>query len=284
MKLVKGIDIFGGIPNIQNQLQVNSSGVHTAETRNGIQYDANSYIPKHDWRSLSKEETKLLVNNTTQFSNYSKSLYIGEIPHNLKKLFTSLGLENCKHPDEVYPAFEKNKELVKKINEELHFFLENSSSTKDYKFHRITRAMPNRETITCHYIDDAFIYIGLHIDQSRPFKVHTAYKSGNRISINLSNESRTLLFTNLTLIQAYNLLSQKIDVKKTELSPNNITQYFFKYFPDYPVIKMEIKPYQFYVAPTDNFFHDASTYGNKEIDMTIVYTGLFDQLPQLSKV
>ena len=278
MKLLKGIRVFGSVENVLDQVSINS-GVRNVDKIDGLQYDVNSYIPNHNWRKLTKEEENSLIAKKAKFQDYSKNLYIGEVPGHLKNLFQSLGLKNCKHPDDVYPAFQNNQELVKEINKELHLFLENCSSSKNYKFHRITRAMPNRETITCHYIDNAFIYIGMHIDQSRPFTIHTAYKSGNRISINLSNEPRTLMFTNLTLIQAYNLINQKKDLKKRTLNSNNITSCFFEHYPDYPVIRMEIKPYQCYVAPTDNFFHDASTYGNKEIDMTIVYTGVFDQLP-----
>ncbi|SEB97368.1 hypothetical protein SAMN04489761_2136 [Tenacibaculum sp. MAR_2009_124] len=279
MKLIKGISVYGDKIPVYGQLSINDTGVRAVDSLNGLEYDADSFVPNQDWRNLTKQELRLLVKQDEKFTNYSKSLYLGEIPQNIKGLFYDLGLEKCKHPDDVYPTFEKNKNLVKNINEELDSFLGDFSSSNDYKFHRITRAMPNRETITCHYIENNFIYIGLHIDQSRPFKIHSAYKSGNRISINLSKETRTLLFTNLTLIQVYNLIGQKTDLSKIKLTPNNITSVFFKHFPNYPVIKMEIKPYQFYIAPTDNFFHDASTYGRKEIDVTIVYTGVFDQLP-----
>ncbi|AXT62761.1 hypothetical protein D1816_21250 [Aquimarina sp. AD10] len=278
MKLKKGMRIYGHIEGILEQISVNT-GVRAVDEHNGMKYFEDSYVPLHTWRLLTHQESKLVIEDQTKFSDYSKNLYLGEISNTLRDLFKSLNLGTCTHPDQVYPKFQDNKALVEKINEELHAFLKDCSSIGNYKFHRITRAMPNRETITSHYIDEIFMYIGLHIDQSKHFKIHTAHKSGNRISINLSNETRTLVFTNLTLIQVYNLLSQKIDLKRIKLDPDNIAAYFFKYYPDYPVIKLEIKPYQYYVAPTDNFFHDASTIGNKDIDMTIVYTGLFDQLP-----
>ena len=51
---------------------------------------------------------------------------------------------------------------------------------------------------------------------------------------------------------------------------------FLKKNPDYPVVRIELKPYQYYIAPTDNFIHDGSTLGNKDFDITIVYVGNFD--------
>lgn len=280
MNLKKGLSLCSNLPNISEQLSINS-GTLPALNIQGLNYHTGSHIPRNDWRALSSTEIKALVTNDVQKTHYSKSLYVGEIPLSLKKALQALDLHECTHPDEVYPKFKADEEVVKKVTVELHQFMKDLSTDRNYKFHRITRAMPNRETITCHYIDDEFIYIGLHIDQSKHFTIHSAHKSGNRVSINLSKESRTLAFVNLTLIQVFNMLKEKMDTTSTEINPDNIAYYFFKHYPDYPTMKVELKPYQFYVAPTDNFLHDASTLGNKEIDITIVYTGVFD-MPTLT--
>lgn len=278
MKLQKGMRVFGSIEDISDQIVINS-GVHNVHEYNGLTYFKDAYVPLQTWRSLTDAESRLLVAKRAKFSDHSKSVYVGEIPEKLKEVFQPLDLKSCTIPNEVLPKFHDNKKIVKKINKELHAFLKDLSSTGNFKFHRVTRAIANKETISYHLMGETQTHIGLHIDQSRRFKIHTAYKSGNRISINLSEETRTLIFTNLTLIQIYNLLSQKIDLSKIDLNPDNIAELFYIHYPDYPVVKVAIKPYQYYVAPTDNFFHDASTVGNKEIDVTIVYTGLFDQLP-----
>jgi len=256
MKLQKGMRIFGSIENISSQIDINTGVYNVLDTSN-LEYFKDAYVPLHTWRSLTDTESRLLVTKNAKFSDHSKNIYIGEIPAKLKNAFQPLDLKSCTIPNEVLPKFNDNKKLVKNINKELHAF----------------------ETISYHLMGETQTHIGLHIDQSRHFKIHTAYKSGNRISINLGEETRTLIFTNLTLIQIYNLLSQKIDITKVDLNPDTIAELFYIHYPDYPVVKVAIKPYQFYVAPTDNFFHDASTVGNKKIDVTIVYTGLFDQLP-----
>ncbi|SHN41052.1 hypothetical protein SAMN05216311_112168 [Chitinophaga sp. CF418] len=275
MELKKGIGLYSKLPCINEQLYINEGTIPaTADT--GLYYHPGSYIPRHEWRHLQPAESKLLVSDTATETDFSKSIYVGEIPENLKTSFATLGLDQVKELDKVYPTLKENESIVKQITEELETFLRPMSGSRNYKFHRITRAMPNRETITCHYIEEQFVYIGLHIDQSKRFTAQTAYKSGNRISINLSKENRWLAFINLSMRQVVNMLREKMDV--SEVNPDNIAYYFFKHYPDYPTIKIEIKPYQYYIAPTDNFFHDATTLGNKEIDVTIVYTGVFDKV------
>ena len=279
MNLKKGLHIYSDITTITQQLLINS-GTQPATIIKEYNYARGAYIPKRDWRKLSLKEQKVLFN--CKHTNYYNTLYVSEVPISLKKQLELLNLKECKKLEEIYPKLKENKELLKRVNDKLHHFFDSLSTNRNYKFHRITRTLPKRETITCFYIDEAFLYIGLHIDQSKHFSIHTAYKSGNRISINLSNESRFLLVVNLTLIQTFNLLKKKIDVVKAKINPDNMYHHFFKHYPEYPVLKIELKPYQYYVAPTDNFFHDASTLGNKELDITLVYTGEFD-MPQTYK-
>ncbi|KIO75541.1 hypothetical protein TH53_20030 [Pedobacter lusitanus] len=274
MHLKRGIHIYSDLPGIDEQLSINN-GTMPATIETGLNYHTGSYIPKREWRKLEHAEKKLLITDKKN-TDFRKSIYVGDIPQHLKDAFRAMGLHDCTQLDQVYPKMKEDEEAVKTINKDLDIFLRPFSTAKNYKFHRITRAMPNRETITCHYIDEEFIYIGLHIDQSKRFTPHTAHQSGNRISINLSKETRYLAFTNLSLIQVFNMVKEKINLTDTDVNPDNIAYLFFKHYPDYPAIRVDLKPYQYYVAPTDNFFHDATTLGNKEIDITIVYTGIFD--------
>jgi hypothetical protein len=70
-------------------------------------------------------------------------------------------------------------------------------------------------------------------------------------------------------------LKKKIDIKAHNINIGNISRYFFSHFPDYPVLRVQQKPYQYYIAPTDNCFHDGSTLGNSELDITLIYFGFF---------
>jgi hypothetical protein len=275
MMLRRGIVIRSDLPNFEEQLTINT-GTSPAVDEVNISYTPNSFIPKRDWQPLNGKAKAMLFDhsNGQQARNIIR---VGKVPNMIKKTFRKIKLHECTNPDDVYPTVREHEEIVKHLATELDSFFEQFSSNKQYKFHRITRAMPNRDTITCHYRNEQFTYIGLHVDRSRLYKLHTAYQSGNRISINLGKESRCLATVNLSLIQAYNMIRRKIS-RGTTITPQNIGNLFFQHYPDYPVIKIEIKPYQFYIAPTDNFFHDATTMGMKSIDITLVYTGNFDKV------
>jgi hypothetical protein len=273
MFIKRGIRLYSDLAGIADQITI-SDGTMLPPEDMGLYYLPGSYIPNPVWRKPDANETKALLSDKK--TDFRKSIFVGEIPDNLKKAFESLGLNECTSVDQIMPQFRAKEDEVKNLNEKLHAFLHTFTSTGNYKFHRITRAMPDRQTITCHYTPEKFIYIGLHIDRSRRFTPYTAHKSGNRISINLSKETRYLAFINLSLIQVINMVKEQVQLSNVKIDCHNIGHLFFKHYPTYPVVKIGVKPYQYYVAPTDNFFHDATTAGNKEIDVTIVYTGVFD--------
>ncbi|HET6256481.1 MAG TPA: hypothetical protein VFE32_20570 [Puia sp.] len=275
MYLKKGLQLYSDLPGIEDQITINDGTVLPPES--GTYYWPGSYIPKWSWRNLDRAETKLLMTRD-RGADFTKSISAGEVTDGVREAVTALELHTLTHIDEVMPQIRKKEEEVKVLNKRLDDFLRRFSPGGNYKFHKITRAMPNRETLTFHYARQKFIYVGLHIDESKSFTPYTAFKSGNRISINLSKETRYLTFVNLSMRQVVKMIKAKADASAPDVNLGNIANLFFTHYPDYPVIRIGIKPYQYYIAPTDNFFHDATTMGNKEIDITIVYTGVFDRI------
>lgn len=275
MKLKKGLSIYSKLPTITEQIVINDGSISGKNNVSGFKYEKSAHIPKNDWRPLTKSEMNKLIAPDSNI-HYSKSLYVGEVPAALKRSLKKLELDKCQEIDEVNDRLANSWDIVREVTDELKETLSELSTKKDFYFHKITTAVPNKETVTCFTKGKITTYIGLHIDKSRNFRIHTANKSQNRISINLSKETRFLVFLNLTLIQVFNMVKKKVDTEKTHVHPNNVVDYFFKFYPDYPVTRVALKPYQYYVAPTDNFLHDGSTFGNKNIDVTLVYIGSFD--------
>ncbi|WDF57308.1 hypothetical protein [Mucilaginibacter sp. KACC 22063] len=275
MILKRGIVIKSDLPDFADQLTINT-GTNPAVDDINLFYTPGSFIPKRDWQPLN-DKTKTALFDQPDKQKLSNTIRIGKVPDVIENTFRKMKLHECINPDDVYPTVRKHEEIVKHLADDLDNFFKQFSTNRQYKFHRITRAMPNRDTITCFYKNEKFTYIGLHVDRSRLYKLHTAYQSGNRISINLGKESRYLATVNLSLIQAYNMIKKKVSCE-TLITPYNIASLFFQHHPDYPVVKIEIKPYQYYIAPTDNFFHDATTVGMSSVDITLVYTGNFDKI------
>jgi hypothetical protein len=243
-------------------------------------YEEDAYLPKRDWRRLSDPETDQIrpaVNRATY-----NTIYAGDIPESLKESIVKLDLTNSVNREAVMTKFNEQPELVKGVSEEMHKFLLTISDGKPFHFHCIAANLPNLETVACdvtrlppNFSVPDKKYIGLHNDGTQYMNFYTTHKSGNRITINLGKESRIFYFVNLTMIQVVNMLKQKVDIKKDTITIHNIAPFFFRYFPDYPVIKILQRPYQYYIAPTDNAFHDGSTAGNTALDINMVYFGAF---------
>jgi hypothetical protein len=274
MLLKRGVTIHSYLPGVDAQVMINDGTMKPGKST-GLYYYPDSYIPKRKWRNLSNAEQKTLL-SSSDITDYRKNIFIGIIPADLRKSLMSLGLHDCTNINQVMPEVKKQEKKIKTLSKKLDTYLRPFSSTGVYKFHRLTLANPNWETITNYYFKNQHVYIGLHVDGSRKFTPYTAFRSGNRISINLSKETRYLAMVNLTLIQTVNMIKERSGLPYSKINSDNISTLFFKHCPDYPAVKFGIKPYQYYIAPTDNFFHDATTLGNTAIDITFVYTGLFD--------
>lgn len=290
MRLINGIAINNQLQEGYDAVKINSGTVfHTEQIAEMVhfqdlhfrpQYEADAYVVKRDWRSLTPAEIKQL--QPKEACNSYNTVYLGELPEQLKNSFRELDLAGSKSRKEVFEKFHFNAGKVKAVNNELHAFLSPFSDNKPFSFHCIGTQLPNLEMVACEttnlpkgYHPKDVQYMGLHNDATTQMTVHTAHKFGNRISINLGKETRAFLFVNLSMIQALNMLKKKIDVKAHNININNITKYFFRHFPDYPVIRVQQKPYHYYIAPTDNCFHDGSTLGNTELDITLIYFGFF---------
>ncbi|AZA54326.1 hypothetical protein [Chryseobacterium sp. G0201] len=275
MSLRKGIRIYDRhIKNIKDQISINTGVTPVKNTNPEIEYYSNAYLPNMDWRTLTDSEYRKISTADADRKIFN-TLGVGVIPDMLKDLFKKLDLNECESLFDVPKKFQENESLIKQINEATNIFLDEKSLESNYKFHRIARSLPDMQSTTFHHIgENAFKYTGLHIDKSIFFTPHTAHKSGNRISINISTESRYLYFINLTLRQIYGEVQKKFTDKITS---ENIVEQFFNLYPEYPVLRLEIKPYQYYIAPTDNFIHDGTTLGNKGFDVTMVYVGVFDK-------
>jgi hypothetical protein len=241
-------------------------------------YEDDAYVVKRDWRSLTADEIKCLQANG-QRNDYN-TVYLGDIPEPIKNLFRKLKLGDAESREEVMEKLKQNAENTRKLNDAINAFLRPISGYKPFHFHCLGINFPNIEMVACnttqlppgHHPRDVR-YMGLHNDGTVKMTIHTAHKFGNRISINLGNEPRYFLFVNLSMIQALNMLKKKMDIKKVHIG--NIPQMFFKHFPNYPVIRVQQKPYQYYIAATDNCFHDGSTLGNHTLDICFVYFGAF---------
>jgi hypothetical protein len=79
-----------------------------------------------------------------------------------------------------------------------------------------------------------------------------------RISINVGRTTRHLLALDITLPEAGQLVKAALGLRHPP-PPSRLIPLIFLLFPEIPVVRLEIRPGEAYVADTDNIIHDAST-------------------------
>ncbi|PSL34455.1 hypothetical protein [Chitinophaga ginsengisoli] len=290
MKMIRGIRLHNQTADGHTIVSINTGVLHHAgQEKQAVNYEGLSFVPgfeegaflpKKNWRSLNSTELNIL--KPVGKHDIGKTICIGEIPDELKTLFEQLHLDTCRNREDVFARFREHPTITTAINTLTDQFLQSKSNGHPYKFHYLGTNLPDLEVTACDttvmrtgYTEQDKKYMGIHNDGTEYVSPYQLHKLGNRLTINLGREPRSFLFLNLTMVQALNKLKQVIDVDEHKIDIINIADYFFKYFPDYPVVKITQHPYQYYIAPTDNCFHDGSTLGMKSLDIILVYFGMF---------
>ena len=289
MKLKSGIKLLHHSIDFSNAIEINSGIIHHKDLISlkvplideeiECHYEDDAYLPKREWRCLSNEENKII--STEAFNKDYNTIYLGILPIRLQNLFKELNLINCKTEKEVFERILINKNKVQEVNLLLNEFVDTMSNTS-VEFLSIATNFANCESVSVdkrklpeNYTFSDLKFIGLHKDSSNiEMTIYTSNKFGNRLTINLGADHRYFLFVNLTILQIYNMLRQK-NVGKENINNKNICKLFFEYFPDYPILKIKQKPYEYYIAPTDNCIHDGATTQKQSLDIVLTYLGHF---------
>ncbi|MDY3345651.1 hypothetical protein PG326_10440 [Riemerella anatipestifer] len=273
MNLVKGNLCFSSSIN-PSDIEINTGSVHHSQMnfdKLDFPFRQEAYVPKNNWRPLNEKEVNKLFFKKSDLCQF---VHIGRIDDEIIQIINEFKIHSLLDRKDVINKLKNNEILLAELNTRLNKFVENiSEGRNDFEFHRLSIIPSGRYVTSINLNNKDFEYIGLHIDHSTLFEISTAHLSRNRVCINIGNEDRYLYILNLALCEMKELLSKKMNINK--INVENIVDYFFKYFADYPVLKIRQKPFEYYIAPTDNYVHDGSTYCNRYLDMTITYLGKF---------
>ncbi|WP_420574196.1 hypothetical protein [Kordia sp.] len=287
-----GIRLHSTLDNFFDEVFINSGTIHhTKQEKSKVnyldwsfvpQYEDDAYMVRRDWRKLSQNEIKALTANEQR--NYYNTIYVGDIPDELKTIFDALKFKECLRPDDVRECMKRDHDMTLKLSNTMQKYLNGFANEKPFHFHYIGANLPNIDMVAADtnvlpegYGEEDKKCMGIHNDGAEPTTIHATYKSGNRFTINLGKETRYFLYANLSLTQAFNMLKKKIGISVLHVDLYNISKLFFRHFPEYPVIKIPQKPYQYYIAPTDHCFHDGSTEGMTALDVLMIYFGKFQE-------
>jgi hypothetical protein len=122
-------------------------------------------------------------------------------------------------------------------------------------------------------------FIGLHIDDLDELPIGIREQSTTRLCINLGEHSRYLLFVNVSALGMAQMLARDDaggSFKTMRSTP--LIHAFMNAFSEYPVVRLEVRPGEAYIAPTENMIHDGSTLGMRGTDHQVTLRGIIDPL------
>lgn len=248
-----------------------------------LSYEDSAYIPKEDFLPLSHEQCQLLKDKTPGLPD--RVISIIKIPEetlsSVKKIITDNIGKNLSVKD-------MKKDIIAHFNQtssedQLMRFIKNymttTESPPEKKLGLYCSKPLDSPTLTVSHSDA--ILVGLHVDSWDRMKVGARAHSRNRICINLGAEDRFLLFINLTISQIFQMTNITYrDKKYFQDSATLLAQAFMKQNPNYPVIKVKVRPGEAYIAPTENIIHDGVNTNQNSFDIAWTVLGSFTVSPQ----
>lgn len=283
LNLTEGIKLYDyNPPSLEEPPRVELSTGTTAANATSLAelYSESASIPKEPWRVPSSRENEIL--------------YIRTLPETMP---TGSWISVVQVPTRVYTYFAALREVSRTIKDPKEFqdLLEqgNYQDSVLFAINYITAftmvpqphdlvggvfaAPPNAQTTTR---DNTGRFLGMHVDGWYKLTLEEKLAAPNRISINIGYEDRFLLYINLTLQQVSQIMQeQHQEVQERYEYMIGLRTAFMKYFPEYPVVRVRIKPGEAYIAPTENFIHDGSSFGQSTLDIQVNARGIFDPIP-----
>jgi hypothetical protein len=243
------------------------------------QYSHPAFIPKSPWRQLTDLEQKLLLDLVNPV-DVSQTIAIVKFPESAINPLRNLIRWGENEYGEMVQASEiiNHPEYYSAREDICNYILQQYAIDTDLNCRELIRCELDLSTTTINGIEflPAKLFAGMHLDSwdYRPFRLR--HLARNRICINLGREIRYFLLINRTLQQVFNDLNL--------VDPDDIYQdyrgvrlslKFLRALPEYPVIRLGIYPGEAYIAPTENFIHDATSIGKTVPDWSMTFLGKF---------
>lgn len=244
-----------------------SMGCQEAKKIDGIDCLKETFIPIEPWIGLEKTELEsLIAKSDIQYTD----LTLIKLPKFIKKSFEKLKIDNCINIHDI-SYIQNSVEFKRTLQTFLNHLERYNIEKKQLTPHSIYFGKPNLKNNTFNSKEN--VYIGMHLDSWEGDPLNLRSKSRNRICLNLGKKSRYLLFYNIGLddmakMADFNTQADRFDI-------NKIYKEFAKKYANFPIYRVEIKPYEAYVAPTEYIIHDGSSWNSSNPDINLVVRGNF---------
>jgi hypothetical protein len=227
-------------------------------------YVSGARVPVPEWRLATPEEKSVLWSTTAPQTHRGVGI-VRLLGPQLIKLFANRS--------DIFERVDDADTLKHPLIGLLFDIIGNVGLVTRHAFSaRIGRDAPGLITMTKAVDQDA--RIGLHFDRWDRLSVDELEQSSNRISINLGPVDRHFIFLNQTASgMAAMLERENLQVARDVRA---IGAAFMSAFPEYPIIRLRLRPGEAYIAPTENVLHDGSSAGVRATNHYLSIRGRFD--------
>ena len=230
-------------------------------------YVADARVPVPEWRLPTREESSILWSVTAPQADRGVGI-VRLLGPQLLRLF--------EQRSDIFDRVDDADTLKHPLVGLLLDAIQKAGLTARHVFSaRIGRDQPGLITMTKAVDQDA--RIGLHIDRWDRLSVDKLELSSNRISINLGPVDRHFIFLNQTASGMAAML-ERANLQVTR-DVRAIGAAFMSAFPEYPIVRLRLRPGEAYIAPTENVLHDGSSAGVRETNHYLSLRGRFDFVP-----
>jgi|GEM_PF-6637467 len=239
-----------------------SDGAVLVNELNGLPCKKLTYIPKLPW--LNASSVKCGVNE----SNYLLNVSVGKLSSKLIQQLQEIKIGECKSLWDLHVIQEssKYKICVQSIIKHLSRFNNDVASMTQHSLYFCDMSLWNN-TFNKHDNE----YLGMHLDSYERQMLNDRNKSRNRICINLGLQSRFLLFYRTSIME----MARQINNTSDNQNINEIYEKYMSLNIKEPIYRIEVKPFEYYIAPTESIVHDGSNWPSTSPDINLVFRGNF---------
>jgi hypothetical protein len=249
-----------------DRLRKSSGSVEVREI-NGLLCHEGSFVPREPWMILNEDDyEKIICNKKHNFNDIN----LIKLPKYLIKELEGLKIKNCINNRDI-DYIQNSPKWLETTDKILNFLRKFNLDNQEIITHRLYFGQSNLMNNT--FNEEEGVFIGMHLDSWEGDNINMRHASRNRICINLGNESRFLLFYNISILSMAQMIEQPTNMKSLDI--NSIYKKFASKFKDVPIYRLEIFPYEAYIAPTEFIIHDGSSLYSKFPDINLTFRGKF---------
>ncbi|NLR68658.1 hypothetical protein HGH92_30425 [Chitinophaga varians] len=266
----------------ENRIWISKGLQKAPATEDGFSFESDAYRPGLPWRVPEAEETAVLFTTDAERTP-SRTIGLSKLPEDIADIFIRIGLPGITSDDELKILRKHHAADYIAAMEGMYAYMGSFQCDSPEAFSKIGVVInePDKRSVTINLKNGCLT--GLHLDSWDRLDIGKLDTATNRICFNLGAQDRFFLFTNLSVKTLCGWVEQQLSVNPYLMSKNELCQLFFTHWPEYPVVKLRVKPFEAYIAPTENLIHDGCTEGGKQKDICCTARGYFNVADNIKK-